>query len=411
MTYLLLYCPPIYKVSGGLNNFKMFFDICKGLNVKVLYCPLLKNVPSLNFSSPFTNIPFEQIKQSQIYEYFNIDGAQTINNDDIVTVEILCKRDNVIVYAEDVIGNPAEQKYVVRWLLFFPIQKAVISYNFNDNLIYFFSDYIYNFYKHLCKNIGIKDMLTSNIKKINICRVFKFNKNDYTNLNINRINTNNIYTNKCFSIRKFFPPYTFNNLNINHYLKNLDNTTQIEIRKYTNNKILKLQSQIKRINNNNKIALLNITDSTLVNKKRIELNKLIVNKINYQVVQEYWKNKFVNHGYEEIGWKSSPIEFVDYFKTKSLFVTLDPFTFISIISALTGCISVIKKINGLDFHEWCKGDPFNNYGIAYGMDNIDHALKTRHLLLEHIDTMYNQNIQNVINMISDIQQKFSVTLF
>ena len=118
----------------------MFFDICKGLNVKVLYCPLLKNVPSLNFSSPFTNIPFEKIKQSQIYEYFNIDGAQTINNNDIVTVEILCKRDNVIVYAEDIIGNPAEQKYIVRWLLFFPIQKAVINYNFNADLIYFFSD-------------------------------------------------------------------------------------------------------------------------------------------------------------------------------------------------------------------------------------------------------------------------------
>jgi hypothetical protein len=164
----------------------------------------------------------------EIYDYFNIDGAQIINNNDIVTVEILCKRDNVVIYAEDVIGNPAEQKYVVRWLHFFPIQQAVINYNFEKDLIYFFSDFIYNFYKHLCKNIGISDKLTSNIKNLNICRVFKFNKYDYTNTDINRININNMYNNKCFSVRKFFPPNSFNDLNINYYLKNLDNQTKIQ---------------------------------------------------------------------------------------------------------------------------------------------------------------------------------------
>ena len=91
-------------------------------------------------------------------------------------------------------------------------------------------------------------------------------------------------------------------------------------------------------------------------------------------------------------------------------MTLDPFTFISIISTLTGCISIIKKIDGLEFEDWLKGDPFNKYGIAYGIENIEHAINTRHLLLSHIEKLFNENEENVIKMIKNIEKKFSVCL-
>jgi len=389
MTYLLLYISQIYVHSGGLNNFKLFFDICKKNGVKILYCPLLKDIPSLKFISAFNNVPFEEINQSEMYNYFNIDNAQKINNDDIVTVDILCKRDNVVIYSEDVIGNPAEQKHVVRWLHFFPIKNAVMNYDFENDLIYFFSDYIYNFYKYLCNNVGIIDNLTKNIKELNICRVFLFNKDYYENININRIDKRIMYENKSFTIRKFFYPFTFRDCDIRI------------------NYILKIKKDIIQICEDDDLSKNNLKK---LKKNVIQLNTLINEDIKYDDVRENWKNKFLSNNYEEIGWKLSPTEYVNYFKKKSLFVTLDPFTFISIIAALTGCISVIKKIDGIDFDEWQKGDPFNKFGIAYGMDNIDHALRTRHLLLNHIQNMYLQNNNNVLNMINAIETKFLITI-
>ena len=82
----------------------------------------------------------------------------------------------------------------------------------------------------------------------------------------------------------------------------------------------------------------------------------------------------------------------------------------SIIASLTGCISVIKRIQGLEFEEWLNGDPFNKYGIAYGNEGITHALETQHLLLPHITEMYNQNTNNIINFLNSIENKFDIKL-
>ena len=46
MTNILLYLPPPYKDSGGLGNFKLFFDICKGLGYSIYFCQLFKNIPN-----------------------------------------------------------------------------------------------------------------------------------------------------------------------------------------------------------------------------------------------------------------------------------------------------------------------------------------------------------------------------
>ena len=82
----------------------------------------------------------------------------------------------------------------------------------------------------------------------------------------------------------------------------------------------------------------------------------------------------------------------------------------SIIASLCGCTSVVKKIHGLNFNEWVNGDPFNKYGVAYGLEGIEYANKTRHLLLPHIIKMYNENETNVLNFITNIERRFNVKL-
>ena len=402
MTNILLYTPPIYKVSGGLCNFKLFFDICKKLNYKIYFCPILKNINSLSFISKFNNKHINSITHQELIDYYSINQEQEcelIIKNDIVTPQILQNRNNVVIYAEDVIGNPAEQKYVVRWLFYFPIPSAVVSYNFETDYICFYSDYIYNLYKYVCMACGIGDYLTSQVKQLNICRVFKFEPEIYKSIQRTAIlNKDNKTNKKCFTLRKLFPPVSFRNYNngyntsyaaeiLNNHQQQILNT--IKIIKKTDNFFIKRQLK------NQVITLQN-------NRPNIRTDACI---------REYLKNKFIHYGYDNVEHKPSSKMFIDYFLTKDFFLSFDPFTFMSIIASLCGCISVVKKISIISYEEWIKCDPFIKYGIAYGDEGVEHASNTQHLLLDHITNMYSENENNIINLMKKIENHFNIKDF
>jgi len=397
MTNILLYIPPPYKESGGLGNFKLFFDICKKLGYSIFFCPLLKDIDSLNFISPFNNREIDSINDSELKNYYLncTEPIERIESEDIVTAAILKARNNVVIYPEDVIRNPAQQEYVVRWLFYFPVPTAIKYYNFDKDYIWFYSDYIYNFYKYVCMACGIPDYLTKNIKEKNVCRVFKFQPEMYKSKRI--INKNMKTNRKCFTIRKLFPPVTFDKFN-----KGVNIVYAKEILQIYNNKINDVKTLIK--NSKNPEKKLNYTNELIL------LNNSQPNLRTNEVIREYLKTKFTSMGYDHIEHKPSSEIFVNYFKQKDFFLTFDPFTFMSVIASLCGCISVIKKINGLNFEEWINGDPFNKYGIAYGQEGIEYALKTRHLLLPHITKMYDQNDNNVLNFITNIERQFNIEI-
>jgi len=401
MTYILLYIPPPFKVSGGLGNFKLFFDICKKLNYHIYYCPLLKNIPSLDFITPFNDRRLETISREELISYYvnSTIPAEYISPNDIITPEILTARNNIVIYPEDVIGNPAEQKYIVRWLFFFPIPSAVCKYNFETDYICFYSDYIFNFYKHLCIACGISDYLTKKITKINICRVFKFEPETYSLISQNRVINENMNTNrKCFTLRKLFPPRSFDEYNKG---VNLDYAREIiQIKK---NKINILNEKIKKTSN--------FLQKSEYEKELVNLINLKPNLSSNDVIREFLTDKFKSLGYDLIEGQPSSSIYIDYFQGKDFFLSFDPFTFMSIIASLCGCISVVKKINGLSFDEWINGDPFNKYGIAYGQEGIGHALKTQHLLLNHITDMYSQNENNVLNLMDNLETHFNIKIF
>jgi len=398
MINILLYIPPPYKISGGLGNFKLFFDICKQNNYSIFYCPLLNHIPSLGFRSPFNNIPIDSITNEQLINYYlNPDQpSEPINVKEIVTPAILSSRNNVVIYPENIKGNPAQQKYVVRWLFYFPIPEIVPHYNFETDYIWFYSDYIFNFYKYVCIACGVPDFLTKRISQLNICRVFKFEPDIYQQIQNNRIVNRDFNTNrKCFTLRKLFPPNSFNNRGIkDEYAK--------EIMIIYNKKIKKLQNEIPRCKN--QIQIKNIINN---------INGLKRNPPNLNsdvVLREFLRSKFIGLGYEQIEHQDSSLKFIQYFQQKDYFLTFDPFTFMSIIASLCGCISVIKTIHGLSHEEWLNGDPFNKYGVAYGQNGITHALETQHLLLDHITKMYSENTNNVIHFLNSIENKFSIKL-
>ena len=87
------------------------------------------------------------------------------------------------------------------------------------------------------------------------------------------------------------------------------------------------------------------------------------------------------------------IDCINIFNKKSIFICYDPLSFLSIIAAMCGCISVIIKVDGISNQsEWIKTTAVAQYaketkidklyGIAYGLNEIGWARNTLHLVKE-----------------------------
>ena len=396
MTAILLYCNRLYNFTGGIDIIMLFMNYLKKYNKKCYLCPILKNVPSVDIITQLHNIKFDSLNQEDLNNFFNdtnVSGlcsdASQINKVDtslIVPVNILKQKNNVIIYFENVMGNPTMQKYVVRWLFFFPLPKEIKLYNFNDEYICFFSHYIFNLYKHICKVLGIPDLLTHQIKEAKFLKIIKFDKKLFENIST----TNN--NNSCYMIRKFFPPNSFKEISSFHVNK-------------------KYIYEIKKKIYNDQLRRIQFAKNKFI--KNAEINNLY-KKINKQINRndciEYVIYKCNRLGFSEIDNVDSVQKYINIFKDNKYFISFDAFSFTSVIAALCGCVSVIKPIDGIDSETFINSDPLVKYGIAYGKETIQHALETRGMLLDNITNIYNENEQNVLNFILDIETFFNIKI-
>jgi len=86
----------------------------------------------------------------------------------------------------------------------------------------------------------------------------------------------------------------------------------------------------------------------------------------------------------------SQIQMISIFNKYKYFISYDPLTFISILAALCGCISIVKKVDNMTKDEWLSITSFNEYiketgtktlyGIAYGIEEVEMAKNTLHLV-------------------------------
>lgn len=105
------------------------------------------------------------------------------------------------------------------------------------------------------------------------------------------------------------------------------------------------------------------------------------------------------------------VELILYFNKYKYFISYDPLTFLSVIAALCGCISIVKKIEGISKQQWLNSLACSDflkemnitslYGIAYGADDLDYAIKTLHLVKQQwnriMSFMINKNIKLFLN--------------
>ena len=114
----------------------------------------------------------------------------------------------------------------------------------------------------------------------------------------------------------------------------------------------------------------------------------------------------------EITREHSQIKCINIFNQHKYFISYDPLTFLIVIAALCGCISIVKKVDGLSKQEWLditgaaeylKETGETLYGIAYGADDLQNAINTIHLVKQQWNKIvkYSEN-KYVLAFINDI---------
>ena len=95
----------------------------------------------------------------------------------------------------------------------------------------------------------------------------------------------------------------------------------------------------------------------------------------------------------EITREHKQVDYINIFNKKEIFICYDPLSFLSIIAAMCGCISVVIKseyspsqlewIQTTAFSQYAKENKiYKLYGVAYGLDEISWARDTLHLVEE-----------------------------
>jgi hypothetical protein len=83
------------------------------------------------------------------------------------------------------------------------------------------------------------------------------------------------------------------------------------------------------------------------------------------------------------------------FNKYETFINYDSASYHSIQAALCGCTSIVIPDEGLSKEEWIRRQPIMKYGIAYGEQDIDWAIKTKHLVREHVQSYYAETLKTV----------------
>lgn len=93
----------------------------------------------------------------------------------------------------------------------------------------------------------------------------------------------------------------------------------------------------------------------------------------------------------------------------SYFLTFDNNTFYSLAAALCGCVSIILNDNKYKSPEnFRQMNPSFKYGVAYGISDIEWAISTKHLLVQHLLELEDEYDKSVDDFISFWEEKLHI---
>jgi hypothetical protein len=91
----------------------------------------------------------------------------------------------------------------------------------------------------------------------------------------------------------------------------------------------------------------------------------------------------------------------EVFNSKEYFVCYSHRSFIMALAALCGCTVIVIPFDDTPKEYWEENFPTFKYGISYGIDNLQWALDTKHLVKENIQNIQNKGIESIKLFVDD----------
>jgi hypothetical protein len=91
----------------------------------------------------------------------------------------------------------------------------------------------------------------------------------------------------------------------------------------------------------------------------------------------------------------------EVFNSKEYFICYSHRSFIAAIAALCGCTVIVIPYDDTSKEYWKENFPTFKYGIAYGENDTQWALDTKHLVKENLQNIQSQGIEDIKSFIND----------
>ena len=100
-------------------------------------------------------------------------------------------------------------------------------------------------------------------------------------------------------------------------------------------------------------------------------------------------------------------DIAEIFNSCEIFYSYDEATFYSQYAAICGCLSVV--VPGLfgSRAEWVNAHPIARYGVAYGLDDLEHARSTGHRVMDMLREAELKGLQTVQRFVELTQKRFA----
>lgn len=110
----------------------------------------------------------------------------------------------------------------------------------------------------------------------------------------------------------------------------------------------------------------------------------------------------------EIGYNVQDEELLRLFNSCKRFYSYDTETYLSILAALCGCESIVVPYKDVTKEQVLEKQPAFKYGIAYGLEDIEHAKATRHRLKDYLLELERQQVVDTKKAFEKIFKHFNI---